>query len=273
MRIFGIVLVKNEDDIIEYSLGDACKWCDRIFVFDNGSTDDTWSIVQQLACDVIVPFKSEARPFRDGLRSEVFNAYRGEAEDGDWWCRLDTDEIYIDDPREFLKAIPSQFHCVWSKHLQYYYTDKDEGRFDLSNMDPAPKIRADNAPRYYEANFSEQRFFKHRSRLKWNQGQAWPRHVGLVAPNRIRLKHLQWRSPQQIQKRLDTRREAAATGWENFQLSLDEHWQAKIRDAARLQFDHRDGSYIIDESKLQNHLEPRQKRAVKLILHGLRVWP
>jgi hypothetical protein len=33
--------------------------------------------------------------------------------DGDWWCILDADEFYIDDPREFLEAVPKRFSSVW----------------------------------------------------------------------------------------------------------------------------------------------------------------
>ena len=88
MKIFGICLVKNEEDIIEHCLTEAAKWADKIFVYDNGSEDQTWEIVQDIAKanDKIVPYKKEALPFRDHLRAKVFNAYKHLAKDGDWWC-------------------------------------------------------------------------------------------------------------------------------------------------------------------------------------------
>src|SRR5687768_11826297 len=108
MRIFGICLVKNEADIIAFSLQKASEWAHKIFVYDNGSTDGTWEAVQELAKtnDKIIPWKSEAKPFRDGLRGEVFNEFRHLAQKGDWWCcRLDSDEFYLDDPREVLSKV------------------------------------------------------------------------------------------------------------------------------------------------------------------------
>lgn len=49
MRIYSLCLVKDEADIIEYTLSRAAEWSHRIFVMDNGSTDGTWELVQRLA--------------------------------------------------------------------------------------------------------------------------------------------------------------------------------------------------------------------------------
>ena len=48
MKIFAIMLVKNEADIVASVLKDAEKWADKIFILDNGSTDGTWEIIQSL---------------------------------------------------------------------------------------------------------------------------------------------------------------------------------------------------------------------------------
>src|SRR5215470_10715399 len=94
-RIFGICLVKNEDDIIAESLIFAAKHCDRIFVIDNGSTDGTWNIVQRLAQEssTIVPFARTLEPFDNSLRSNVYNAMHSGLSDDDWWLILDADEF------------------------------------------------------------------------------------------------------------------------------------------------------------------------------------
>ena len=34
MKLFGIMLVKNEIDIIGYVLKEAERWCDKIFILD-----------------------------------------------------------------------------------------------------------------------------------------------------------------------------------------------------------------------------------------------
>ena len=48
-KIHAICLVKDEDDIIAYTLEKALVWADYIYVYDNGSTDRTWEIVQNLS--------------------------------------------------------------------------------------------------------------------------------------------------------------------------------------------------------------------------------
>ena len=58
MKIYAISLIKNEADIIEKNLIEASKWCDKIFVYDNGSTDGTWEIVKSLSSNKIIPFKT-----------------------------------------------------------------------------------------------------------------------------------------------------------------------------------------------------------------------
>jgi glycosyltransferase involved in cell wall biosynthesis len=49
MKIFAIMVVKNEVDIIAHTLRAASEWCDQIYVLDNGSDDGTWEVVEQMA--------------------------------------------------------------------------------------------------------------------------------------------------------------------------------------------------------------------------------
>lgn len=57
MKIFAIMLVKNEADIVGYVLKEAEKWADKIFIIDNGSTDGTWEIIQSMRNEIITPWK------------------------------------------------------------------------------------------------------------------------------------------------------------------------------------------------------------------------
>jgi glycosyltransferase involved in cell wall biosynthesis len=272
MKIHGICLIKNEEDIAGYFLGESRRWCDFIYVLDTGSTDGTWEIVQEAAREFpqIIPFRKASIPFDDQLRADVFNEYRGRAGTGDWWCRLDADEIYIDDPREFLSRAPKSCHVVWTAHLQYYFTERDLERLGESPV--IPTMTAENLPVYYDANASEGRFFRHRAGLQW-PGGAWPRHLGLVYPKRIRVKHFQYRSPGQIQSRLDTRRQAAASGWKHFEHSLEKDWREKIVPSSGLTLDEGNGHYVIDETRMPRHLESAPARLVKRVMHGAALWP
>jgi glycosyltransferase involved in cell wall biosynthesis len=272
VKIHGICLAKNEADLMEYSLRDKLSWCDFVYVYDNGSTDATWQIARQCAArdpDRILLFRSDGKPFGDGLRGEVFNYFRDKARPGDWWCRADVDDFYAVNPRECLAAVPKRHHVVWSVHIQYLFTELDLARYEATGQCRIP----DDLPRHYVANYSEPRFFRHRSGLVWNEQDAWPVHMGLTTPRRIPVRHYQFRSPPQIERRLATRREAAANGYSHFLHSQATDWRKKIDPSSELHLDTGDGNFIIDEAATPRHTEAPFQRVAKLLAHGLGVWP
>ena len=120
------MLVKNEVDIVGHTLKEAQKWCDKIFILDNGSTDGTWELVNSMKNDVVIPWKQYFGDYHNGLRADVFNEFKHLSEPGDWWCyKLDADEFYIDNPRDFLSKIPKKYHWVGKKSLDYFVMKED----------------------------------------------------------------------------------------------------------------------------------------------------
>jgi len=268
-NIHGICLVKDEADVITRTLKTAIQWCDFIYVFDNGSTDGTWEKILSLSQNYrqITPYKQDAKPFHNGLRSEVFNHYRSISIDGDWWCVLDADEFYIDNPRIFLAKVSERYQVVWNASFQYYFTDKDLFRYDEE-----PEFYADDVPveqkiRYYLNNWSEFRFFRYKSSLVWHETASYPSNLGAVYPVRIWLKHFQYRSPQQIQKRLNVRYEAgrpftheiqrdwkatvldtSKTSSQNiYNRNAPPSWKERIVQASEFNYDAHDGRYLVRE--------------------------
>jgi glycosyltransferase involved in cell wall biosynthesis len=210
MAIHAISLIKNEADIIEWTLAAAVRWCDHIYVFDNGSTDGTWEKVQVMAKEFtqIVPWKQDPKPFTDGLRAEVFRNFSDRAKPGDWWCILDADEIYIDDPAEFLAPIPDCYESVWHQHYTYLFTDEDAEEYARDPQE-YEKVPAPDRLRYYVlSEYSEPRFVRHMRGRRSHP--VWHRHP--IYPRRIKLRHYGYRSPQQITRRLETRREPMLRG-------------------------------------------------------------
>src|SRR5579864_5160597 len=127
-KLYGLCLVKNEDDIIAQSLTYAAQYCDRIFVLDNGSTDETWGIVQLLAQHnkAVVPFKQTSKPFSNGLRAMVYNAMHRDLSEDDWWLILDSDEFLAEDPRPVIEtALKEGADIVKTWHIQFCFTEKD----------------------------------------------------------------------------------------------------------------------------------------------------
>ena len=49
MKLNAICIIKNEADIILETLNNALRFCDTIYVFDNGSTDGSWELICEKA--------------------------------------------------------------------------------------------------------------------------------------------------------------------------------------------------------------------------------
>lgn len=278
MKIFGLSLVKNEADIIRQSMTAAMEWCDRIGVVDNGSTDGTYEILQELKEEHPERFELcgvRDVPFDDDLRRIPFQALREEAEQGDWWCRLDADEFYPVDPRSFLqrKVRPHEY-VVWAIYIQYYFTDTDYERWKAGKETVSDRERPiQERRRYYRTDHSEVRFVRHRDGLVWEEGCAWPYHIGPVAEKRIPMQHFQYRDPEQIKKRLVARRKAYEDGHHRWGDNDPKAWKEKIIDASTLHYDEQDGDFVIEGNLLPNHIESWPRRILKRVCHGLGVWP
>ncbi len=206
MKIHCLCLVKNEADILAEVVESALKWADTIIMADNGSSDGTREIIRQLAKNrKIIVLEGYDVPFRDNLRARMFHEVKHIAKCGDWWCRLDADEMYIDHPGEFLGKIPAHIDTVWSSHFNYHFTEHDLAEYQ---KDPQAflSLPVSKRLRYYLNEGSEPRFVKHRFPFVWNW--AWPTYRFFSSPHRIRLAQYQYRSPEQISDRLKTRMQA-----------------------------------------------------------------
>jgi glycosyltransferase involved in cell wall biosynthesis len=277
MNIYAICLVKDEADIIAQTLMAAKSWVDAVFVYDNGSTDGTWEKVTALAATEphVVPYKSDPKTFSDAMRREVFVDYRQRCRAGDWWCKLDSDEIYPEDPREFLQRVPLYYQIVWSVSIQFVLTDADLRAFDQNPAGYADDVPVAQKMRYYKTDWSEARFFRYDPALKWPEGHAFPA-AGAVYPKRILMKHYKHRSPQQVQRRVDVRAAAVQSGSAAFLHERGrENWRDHVKPAAEMDYDHHDGRFVVREElmpalPITSRMPPRLVNALRDVKRFLR---
>lgn len=265
MKIFAISVVKNEADILAQSLQAASRWADKIFILDNGSTDGTWEIAQSLASDKIIPWKQDTSPFYDGIRAQVYQKFKHLASDGDWWCfRLDADEFYIDDPRQFLAMVPQNHHFVVTDTIQFRLT-----REDFSDNKAPAGIKD---IRYHDKQtWSEARFFRHRPHMEWTTAMERPKHMGVMHKRRIKLKHYQFRSLEQIKQRVAVRTQAKQNGFLGFSYSVDENVDSYLHDRNELNYYDGDEKLTIDGP--QNHLFQRWYDVlIKTLFHKIGLY-
>jgi glycosyltransferase involved in cell wall biosynthesis len=273
MKIHAFCIIKNEADIIGQTLTKALTWCDYIYIFDNGSTDSTWEIVLELSAkyEQIIPYKQDDCPFEDSLRGQIFNFYRKRFTPGDWCCRLDADEVYVDNPRKFLSKVSSPYEVVCAAMFIYYFTEKDLEIYEKNPLRYAESVDVEDKLRYYQNSEAEIRFFKYREDLIWKEKKDclipsdykdWPSGLkGEAYPDKIQLKNYRYRSPQQIQKRVNTRLASVQRGdfpqempyqWKvlgsNFSRKFDfSQWQSRIADSSELEFDAGSGKLVVRE--------------------------
>ncbi len=265
-------MVKNEEDVIKDCLLDASRWIDKLFVLDNGSDDRTWEIVQEVARDVekIVPWKQDFTPYRRTMRTEIFNEFRDFATDGDWWYIADSDEFLVDDPREFLAAVPKKYHVVFKKSIDYFLTPEDIEEWQFTGDFSRDR---EHITHISGKCWAEIRFFRHRSRLEWAPKDEKPARIGVWYPVPILIRHYQFRSPAQMQRRLDIRNKIPkdAEG-RPFRHVKETDWHQLLRARSELLPDA--GVEQYKTLPLQRTLrEPFLEHAVKRILHGMRIWP
>jgi glycosyltransferase involved in cell wall biosynthesis len=286
MNVHAITLVKNEYDVVEETLIKGAELFDAIYVLDNGSTDGTWEIVQELErrLDPIIVAGREEGTFDNGLRGRVYNQFKERSSPGDWWGKLDADEIFIDDPKSFLAQVPDQYRRVWSSYYQYYFTDVDLERW-RENPEKWEAQEVEDRLRYYRNNHSEMRFVRDDGNLQWRPNEQWPRFLYPVYPDRIRHKHFQFRNPDQIQQRIDTRYAAmqrGATGYPHERITNwvecvglnredfeDLHpvddppsWKERIVPASELDYDAGNGEYVSRNELLSPLSEPPPRGAL-----------
>jgi len=205
-KVFALVVVKNEGDIIFDTIESATTWADKIFILDNMSTDDTWEKLTKLEkkYENVILWGQYSGKFNEGLRQILYREYRSYADKDDWWCRLDGDEFYIDNPKVFLGKLSNNIDHVYNASFQYYLTENDY------NSQIAEGNHSDftyKSMEWYKCNHSEIRFVKNKPNICWTQKEGWPCNLLNAATSRIRLKHFQYRTIEQIKNRFLVRGE------------------------------------------------------------------
>jgi len=247
-KLYAICLVKNEDDIIGQTLTYATQYCNKIFVIDNGSTDQTWDIVQDLGGlhPQIVPFAQKDEPYDEGLRWFAYDAHHQELTEDDWWLILDSDEFLAEDPRAVIsQAMKERTDIIKSWQIQFYYTEKDYEAWmaDRDNRDLPIFVRR----RYYRIDWQEPRLFRNQlkrhvifrqSKLLTDSalwGTAVERIQGRVSSRRIFNRHFQYRDPEQIEQRLRLRLKTLR-GFRHVKTAGSADWRSVMRSSKNLSY-------------------------------------
>lgn len=104
MKIYAHCLVKNEENFIWYSVASIVEHVDKVMIWDNGSTDATIEVIEELKKKW--PSKISIKKFIGGV-SEARQKMLDES-DSDWIIILDGDEVWWEDSiKQVIQVISS----------------------------------------------------------------------------------------------------------------------------------------------------------------------
>jgi hypothetical protein len=228
VRFHAIMRIRDEGDIIAQNLRHHLTWADALHVLDTGSVDDTWEIVRSIAREDRRVNLLGREPIRycDGLLAYVFDRARTHFRDGDWIARPDADEFFEAPPPRFVRerlergeglvrVLMHEFVLTRSDVLAW-----DEGRESLA--DRARPIQ-ERRLRYYLDPYPEVRLFRYRRGMRWPITRTSPWHPGLIAYERIPVRHYRCRDVAQVRLRCAIRR--AMIAGTPASMPIGEHWR------------------------------------------------
>jgi glycosyltransferase involved in cell wall biosynthesis len=205
MRFHALLPVREEADIIGQCLQHMLQWADAIYVFDTGSIDNTWEIVQEFAArdKRVIPMRKEPVYFSETrLRGYMFHIARKQMRDSDWVLRVDADEFHHIAPPDFVK------NCMWKHETVAYhqYYDFQLLRSEVDKWDRGEETLADRARpiedrrRHYTVSvYSEPRLCRYRETMQWPPTVSFPYNAGFVARERLPIRHYPYRDPVQLE--------------------------------------------------------------------------
>ena len=206
-RYIALLPVRDEGDIIQQCLVHALTWADMIFLYDTGSVDNTYETVLEMAKedDRIRPIGSEPTYYNENrVRGLLFNAAREIMRDGDWFLRMDADEFHHIRPQDFVASrVKSGEGVVYHQYYDFQLTRSeadalaDDDAVELEREKPV----ADRRRHYTLSVYAEPRMCRYRSSMRWPVEVSFPFNAGLVAKERIPIRHYPHRDPRQLDRR------------------------------------------------------------------------
>lgn len=206
VRFHGILLVRDEADILCEVLDHLLTWCDALHVLDTGSEDGSWDIVQEAK-------KRDARLGRvervecliaGDTRGHVWERVRDSFAPGDWVARLDADEIYHVPPPQFVReCVRPHEGRIFAQEYEFMFTHADMAAWERGERAHTDRARPLTERRrwYVPEPVVECRLFKYERGMRWGRGQPNPYFAGLPARERIAVRHYRWRDPVQMERR------------------------------------------------------------------------
>lgn len=220
MTVVGVSMVKDEADVIDGVIRHMADEVDHLLVADNGSTDGTREILDELARDLPLTVVDDPDPAYYQAVKVTALANRAYAELGAVWIvPFDADELWYATDRvsTVLRSVPTTFTYATATLWNHYPTSIDE--WDISPFkamtwrSPTPGALPKVAIRWQAGASVSQ----------GNHGCGHPHGLNL-APHALALRHFPYRSETQFISK--ARNGAAAYKLTDLPADQGNHWRA-----------------------------------------------
>ncbi len=244
-------------------------------MFDTGSVDESWEIVQQFAATDkrVIPLKKDPVFFSEKrLRGWMFQQTRQWMREGDWFLRADADEFHHVLPPEFVKTRMRKHETI-ACHQYYDFRfiaseakGWEEGRETIADRSrPIEDRRRWFTPSVY----TEPRLCRYRGSMQWPENVSFPFNAGYLAVERLPIRHYPHRDPPQLKRRCLLRalmmadpENACALHWNQAD------WRKHIATDNLPELWYWKPGTGLPEFHFTNHLAPLHMRALQRIAHA-----
>jgi len=256
MRNIGIMLTRNEEDVIEEVMDDHKQYFDTIFVLD-GSTDRTPSILKRYKNIALLLNDADISPhgpITDGSRQFLIDEAQKRFGYEGYFTLLHGDEIFFDNPNTTAqKAIDEDIDYVLWQMMTFFPHVSEEACYEEKKHLPVQERMGWCTP-----NWVEVRQFVNRQGVGYDLAQhktLVPRGVHTLKfnTNLPVFKHYSFRDPKQMKERVQDRMNNGFTTKDEWVLSQDSLFLAGLEDGEiTLEFDKHSSEYALADKPLSN---------------------
>jgi len=217
MAVVAVTMVKNEADVIQTTIRHMAAHVDHVIVADNGSTDGTRELLDELPCEVI----DDPDPaYYQSRKMSALADYAARAREATWVVPFDADEIWICPGggriADRLAAVDAWIAPAWI--YDHVVTDADPAGVPPQQAMGHRMIRRTRlhkvAARYEQGMVIEM----------GNHQATYPqRPVVVPVWDVLEVRHFPIRSPQQYLRK--ARQGAAALALTDLPESTGQHWR------------------------------------------------
>jgi hypothetical protein len=219
LNVYGICAVQNEGDVIADSVRWASRFCQHIWVWDLGSTDETWERLQSLNLPNVTAERREWVTFVNSIRGKLYAEVKQHVEEDSWVYILDPDEFHVGDPRPVLVSAANEgagVVGVWQ--VNFLPTQEDAAALKSLGEEKWAAIPLAERLRHYRVEWFEHRFGRVVPGFQWDASglfSRWLDRDGRPLPVSRRfgfVRHYRYRSPSQVARRRTTRKSREGVG-------------------------------------------------------------